>query len=149
MNDSTTDQSAAFEESVHALVAARTAAEMNDALDLDAILGDGSADDPVDVDQFADAIGRPVGRLIASRLVDDDGLTGVTKRAVGGKLTRRVTAETVRVILEAVDTDAIAQTLADEVAHSGSAPTVDDRAPIEATDAAGSTDTDGGVSDDT
>lgn len=111
MTEQTPDEESGIRKTVDAVVAARAASEMNEAIDLGAVAGDDPDGEPVDIDHLGNAIGRPVGRLIANRLVDGTGATGVAKRTVAGRVSRRVTAETVRVVLENVDTEAIAETL--------------------------------------
>lgn len=69
-----------LERIVDGLLAAEAARELKEAVDLEAILADQPADEPVDVDRLADALGRPVGRLLAHRIVDAGGMTGFAKR---------------------------------------------------------------------
>jgi hypothetical protein len=69
------------------------------------------ADDPVDVDRLAEAIGRPLGRALAQYIVDGNGKTGVAKRALGSEVGSRVAAETVSAALERVDVEAAVETL--------------------------------------
>lgn len=112
MTDTTSnDETNTLTRGVDALIAVETAQELNDAIDFDALVGEDGTTDPVELEKFADAIGRPIGRLVAKGIVDDGGMTGFAKRELGRKATQRVTAETVRVIVENVDTASIAETL--------------------------------------
>jgi hypothetical protein len=104
------EETGTLQRGLDALAAAQTAREMNEALDLDALAGEVTGDS-VDVDHLGDAIGRPLGRLVARELIDGSGATGVTKQTIGSAVTRRVTAETVRLVVENVDTEALAETL--------------------------------------
>jgi hypothetical protein len=94
-----------------AVVVAQAVSELHDAIDFENLRADDTVGDPVDVDQLADAIGRPIGRLIALRLVDDSGATGFAKRSITEHVGRTVSAQTFRVVVENVDTEAVAETL--------------------------------------
>jgi hypothetical protein len=94
-----------------AMVVAEAARELHDAIDFEDLRADDTVGDPVDVDQLADAVGRPIGRLIALQLVDDSGATGFTKRAITERVGRTVSAETFRIVVENVDTEAVTETL--------------------------------------
>lgn len=94
-----------------AVVVAQAVRELHDAVDFEDLRADDAVGDPVDVDRLADAIGRPVGRLIALQLVDDSGATGFAKRAITERVGRTVSAETFRIVVENVDTEAVTETL--------------------------------------
>jgi hypothetical protein len=96
---------------IDAVVVAQAAKELHGAVDLEDLRGSDTVGDPVDIDQLADAIGRPIGRLIAHQLVDDGGATGLTKRMIAERIGRNVSAETFRIVVENVDTRAVSETL--------------------------------------
>lgn len=126
MTDSTADdETGAIERGVDAMVALETAEALNAAIDVDALIREDGTTDPVELDKLAAAIGRPIGRLVAKEIVDDSGMTGFAKRKIGRKATQKVTAETVRVVVENVDTAAIAETLV-ELDESTPGPSVRD-----------------------
>jgi hypothetical protein len=93
-----------------AVVVARAARELYDAIDTEDLRA-ASAGDPADVDQLADALGKPIGRLLALHLVDDTGVTGYAKRTVTERVGRSVSTRTVRIVVENVDTEALAETI--------------------------------------
>jgi hypothetical protein len=95
------------------VVMAQAVRQLDDAVDLEALGADHPEGDPIDVDQLADAFGKPIGRLIALQLVDDSGATGFVKRSVTERVGRTVSTETFRIVVENVDTEAIAETLAE------------------------------------
>ena len=112
MSDSADDpRLARIERGLDALFATEVAKEVLEAVDFEAILADEPAEDPVDVERLADAIGRPVGRVLARRVVDGSGASGLAKRSIGGTVGSRVAAATLRVVVENVDTGAVAETL--------------------------------------
>lgn len=126
MTDSTADdETGAIERGVDAMVALETAEELNAAIDFDALVSEDGTTDPVELETFADAIGRPIGRLVAKEIVDDSGMAGFAKRKLGRKATQKVTAETVRVIVENVDTASIAETLV-ELDEATPGPSIQD-----------------------
>lgn len=105
MTDSTDDDggAGAFERTVDAVFTADVAREVHDAIDFEAILADQPADEPIDFDHLSDTLGRPVGRLLAKRLVADDGATGLAKRVVVSEVGNRATTKALRVTADAVD----------------------------------------------
>ena len=105
------DETSTLQTVIDAVVAVRTASELHDAIDVDALLSDDPAGDPVDLDEFADAVGRPVGRAVANTLVDGSGKIGTAKRFISSRIVREVTAGTVRVAGRRFDTDALARSV--------------------------------------
>ena len=94
----------AFERTVDAVFTAEVAREIREAIDFEAILDDQPANEPIDFDHLADALGRPVGRLLAKRIVDDDGATGLAKRVVVSEVGNRAATEVLRATADVVDT---------------------------------------------
>jgi hypothetical protein len=130
MTDSTdTDggEAGAIERAIDAVFTARAAREIHDAVDFEAILADQPADEPIDVDRVADALGRPVGRLIAKRLVDSGGATGLAKHAVVSRVGDRVVTEAIQATADAVDLGPAGEPLGD-VDAGGDASGVHDTA---------------------
>lgn len=105
MTDSsdTDDGADGFERVVDAVFTADVAREVHAAIDFEAILADQPADEPIDVDHLADTLGRPVGRLLAKRLVDSGGVTGLAKRAVVSEVGDRVATKALYATADAVD----------------------------------------------
>jgi hypothetical protein len=100
-----------IEQGLNAVFTAEATADILDAVDFEAILADEPAQAPVDAEQLAEALGRPVGRLLAHRVLGGSGATGLAKRAIGSEVGSRVTSGAVRVAVENVDTDAVTETL--------------------------------------
>ncbi|WP_380677038.1 hypothetical protein [Salinigranum sp. GCM10025319] len=94
-----------------AAIVAEAARDLTDAIEFEELRGDDTVGDPVDAEQLAEALGRPIGRLIALQLVDDTGATGFAKRTVTERIARDVSTKTFRVVVENVDTEAVAETL--------------------------------------
>lgn len=114
MSDSSGDQRLArIERGLDALFATEVAKEILEAVNFEAVLADQPADDPVDVDRLAEAVGRPLGRYLAHRIVGGSGAGGVAKRAVGSEVGGRIAAKTVRVAVEQVNAESVATTLAE------------------------------------
>lgn len=97
------DGAGAFERTVDAVFTAEVAREVHEAIDFEAILADQPADQPVDFDQLADALGRPVGRLLAKRLVDSGGVSGFAKKVVVSEVGNRAATKAFQVTADAVD----------------------------------------------
>lgn len=129
MTDSTDDDggAGAFERTVDVVFTAEAAREIHDAIDFEAILADQPADEPIEFDQLADALGRPVGRLLAKRLIDDDGATGLAKRVVVSQVGDRAATKALRVAADAVGGDSSGESL-DGVDAGGDASGVHDAA---------------------
>lgn len=129
MTDSTDDDggAGAFERTVDAVFTADVAREVHDAIDFEAILADQPADEPIDFDHLADTLGRPVGRLLAKRLVDDDGATGLAKQVVVSQVGNTAATKALRVTAEAVDGGPAGESL-DGVDAGGDASGVHDTA---------------------
>lgn len=92
-----------LERIVDGLLVAEAASELKEAVDLEAILADQPADEPIDVDRLADALGRPIGRLLAHRIVDARGMTGFAKRKVVTGAGDRVATKAIEVAAGAAD----------------------------------------------
>ena len=106
MTDPTRDERLErIERGLDAIFATEVAREILEAVDFEAILADEPADDPVDVDRLADAVGRPVGRFLAQRVIGGSGAGGVAKRAVGSEVGGRVAGAALRTAAEYVDTE--------------------------------------------
>jgi len=101
--DTGDDGTNSLERIVDGLLAAEAARELKEAVDLEAILADQPADEPVDVDRLADALGRPIGRLLAHRIVDASGVTGFAKRKVVTDAGDRVATKAIEVTAGAAD----------------------------------------------
>lgn len=129
MTDSTDDDggAGAFERTVDAVFAAEVAREVHDAVDFEAILADQPVDEPIDFDQLADALGRPIGRLLAKRLVDSEGATGLAKRVVVSEVGNRAATKALRATADAVDVGPAGESL-DGVDAGGDASGVHDAA---------------------
>lgn len=96
-----------IERGLDALFATEVTREILEAVDVEAILADEPATDPVDVERLANA----VGRVLAHRVIDGSGATGFAKRTVGTRVGGRVAAETVRLAAENVDPQEVADAL--------------------------------------
>lgn len=108
MTDSTGDDRLdRIEQGLDAVFATEVAAEILEAVDFEEIMADEPAQDPVDVERLAEALGRPVGHLLAHRVIGGSGATGLAKRAIGSRVGSHVVSETVRVAAETVDPDAV------------------------------------------
>ncbi len=92
-----------------AVIVAQAARELADAIDAEDLRTESG--DVADLDQLADALGKPIGRLIALQLVDDTGVTGYAKRTVAERVGRSVSTRTLRIVVENVDTEALAETI--------------------------------------
>ncbi|WP_435333832.1 hypothetical protein [Haloarchaeobius sp. TZWWS8] len=112
MTDLTGDQRLErIEQGLDALFATEVAKEILAAVDFEAILADEPATEPVDVDRLANAIGRPVGRLLAHYVVSGSGAGALAKRAIGSEVGGRVATETFRFAVRTVDFRSVAETL--------------------------------------
>lgn len=114
MTDSTDSDdggAGAFERTVDAAFTAEVAREVHEAIDFEAILADQPADEPIDFDQLADALGRPVGRLLAKRLVDSSGATGFAKRVVVSEVGNRAATKALQATADAVDVGSTGESL--------------------------------------
>lgn len=100
------------EQGLNALFAAEVAEEVFAAVDFEEILSDGGADDPVDVEQLAGALARPLGSYLARQVFDGDGAGWLAGRAVGSTVGGRVAATTFRVAVERIDIEATVESLA-------------------------------------
>ncbi|WP_435358811.1 hypothetical protein [Haloarchaeobius sp. DFWS5] len=100
-----------IEQGLDALFVTDVATEILAAVDFEAILADEPATDLVDVDRLANAIGRPVGRLVVHHVVGGRGAAGLAKRTVGTEVGGRVAARTIRVAIDTIDVDAATETL--------------------------------------
>jgi len=110
MSDSTGDERLEqIERGLDLLFATEVAKEILEAIDFEAILAAEPAEDPVDVDRLAAALGRPVGRVLAQRVLGESGATGLAGRTVGGRVGGRVAEETVRIAVENVDTGEVVE----------------------------------------
>jgi hypothetical protein len=106
MTDSTTaERLDRIERGLDALFAAEVSEAILEAVDFEAILADQPADDPVDVERLAEALGRPVGRMLARTVISGSGTTGVAKRAIGSEVGGRVASKTLQVAVDTVDLD--------------------------------------------
>lgn len=120
MSDSPDDERLSnLERGVETIFAADVANDVLAAIDFETLLSDQPIDQAIDVDLLADAIGRPLGRIVAGRLVGSGGLTGLAGRTVATEVGGRAIAETIRVAADQVDPDAV----------DGAAESVDDAAP--------------------
>lgn len=99
------DDTTGLQRTMDTLVAIRTATDLHEAVDVDALLSDDPHAPVLDIDEFADAVGRPVGRAVAHRLVDGDGTSGTVVRVASSKVVREVTAGSVRLAADRLDTD--------------------------------------------
>lgn len=114
MSDATGDERLErIERGLDLLFATEVAKEILEAVDFEAILAAEPAEDPVDVDRLAAALGRPVGRVLAYRVLGRSGPAGFVGRTVGSRVGGRVFAETFRIAVERVDTGAVAGWLVD------------------------------------
>lgn len=113
-----------IEQGLNALFATEVAAEVLEAVDFEAILSDQPVEDPVDVEHLADALGRPVGRILANRVVGGSGASGLVARTVASEVGSRVTAGTFRVAVENVDTEAVTEALVELDEETLPGPTV-------------------------
>ncbi|MBV0926064.1 hypothetical protein KTS45_17810 [Halomicroarcula limicola] len=112
MSDSTGDEQLdRIEQGLDALFATEVAKEVLEAVDFEAILAEEPAEDPVDIDRLAQAIGRPVGRILAARVIGGSGAAGLAKQTLGSEVGSRVAAKTFRVAVENVDTQQVTETL--------------------------------------
>jgi hypothetical protein len=110
MSDSTGDERLEqIERGLDLLFATEVAKEILEAIDFEAILAAEPAEDPVDVDRLAAALSRPVGRVLAQRVLGESGATGLAGRTVGGRVGGRVAEETVRIAVENVDTGEVVE----------------------------------------
>lgn len=123
MSDTTGDERLErIEQGLDVLFASEVARDVLAAVDFEAILADDPATDPVDIDRLAEAIGRPLGRVLAQYVVDGGGKIGVAKRALGSEVGSRIAAETVRTATENVDVDAAVETLVELGEETGHGP---------------------------
>lgn len=134
MADSTTEHIDRIERGLHALFATEVAKEILAAVDFEAILGEGHATDPVDVERLAEALGRPIGRALAHYVVGGSGASGVAKRAIGSEVGQRAAATGVRLAVRHVDTSEIAETLAELDEESIPGPALGDAIPVDVAD---------------
>ncbi|WP_423999103.1 hypothetical protein ACOZ4I_10095 [Haloarcula salina] len=112
MSDSTVDARLEHvERTLDFVFAADVAKEVLSAVDFEAILADEPAENPVDVDALTKAVGRPVGRIIVSRMIDGTGVGGLAKRTLGSEVGSRVASKTFRVAVETVDVNAATERL--------------------------------------
>ncbi len=112
MTDSTTaERLDRIERGLDALFAAEVSEAILEAVDFEAILADQPADDPVDVERLAEALGRPVGRMLARTVISGSGTTGVAKRAIGSEVGGRVASKSLQVAVDTVDLDQAAERL--------------------------------------
>ena len=114
MSDATGDERLErIERGLDLLFATEVAKEILEAVDFEAILAAEPAESPVDVDRLAAALGRPVGRVLAYRVLGSSGPAGFVGRTVGSRVGGRVFAETFRIAVENVDARAVAERLVD------------------------------------
>lgn len=100
-----------LEQTLDAVFAADVVKEILHAVDFEAILSDEPTTDPVDIDHLAEAVGRPVGRLLVSQLISGSGPAGLAKKTIGSEVASRAAVKTFRVTVENVDVDVVAETL--------------------------------------
>jgi hypothetical protein len=99
MSDTTdTTNAEGDDSSMGTLFELRTAAEILDAIDVEAMLADEPARDPVDGEQLADA----AGRILAERLVSGSGATGFVKRYVAHEVGGRAAQVTIQAVVDRV-----------------------------------------------
>lgn len=105
-SDADPESSPRLEEGLQLLFAAGVAEEAVEAVDLEALRAGDPLEDAVDAERLGAALGRPVGRALAQRVVGDaavDGYAGLVVREAAG----RAGARACRVALERADPDAL------------------------------------------
>lgn len=112
MSDTPDEKLARIERGLNALFAAEVVEDILEAVDFEALLSDEPVDDPVDVERLASALGRPLGRVLAARVVDNGGLAGALTKTVGSEFGSRVASRALRVAAENLDADDGATNLA-------------------------------------
>lgn len=131
MTDATDERIDSIERGLDALFATEVASEVLEAVDFEAIMAEEPAQDPVDVERLAEALGRPVGRALAQYVVGGSGASGVAKRAIGSELGQRAAATGVRVAVDHVDPDAVAETLVELDEETLPGPALNDAIPVD------------------
>ena len=106
MSDASDEKLARIEQGLNALFAAEVVEEILAAVDFEAILADAPAEDAVDVERLASTLGRPLGRALAAKFVDDAGAAGILTRVVVGEFTGRVASRALEVATESLDGEA-------------------------------------------
>jgi len=125
MGDSTVDaRLEQIERTLDFVFAADVAKAILRAVDFEAILAEEPAENPVDVEHLTKAVGRPVGRIIASRVIDGTGVGGLAKWTLGSEVGGRVAVKTFRVAVENVDVTAATETLVELDAEALPGPAV-------------------------
>lgn len=134
MPDSTAEHIDRIERGLDALFATEAAKEVLAAVDFEAILAEAPAADPVDVERLAEALGRPIGRALAHYVVGGSGASGVAKRAIGSEVGQRAAATGVRLAVEHVDPDRVAETLVELDEETIPGPTLSRAIPVDVAD---------------
>lgn len=134
MTDATDDHIDRIERGLNALFATEVAKEILEAVDFEAILAAEQAEDPVDVERLAEALGRPVGRALARYVVGGSGASGMAKRAIGSEIGQRAAATAVRVAIDNIDPDAVVETLAELDEETIPGPTLNEAIPVDVED---------------
>ena len=106
MSDASDERLARIEQGLNALFAAEIVEEILAAVDFEAILADAPAEDPVDVERLASTLGRPLGRALAAKFVDDAGAAGILTRIVVSEFTGRVASRALEMATENLDGEA-------------------------------------------
>lgn len=106
MSDASDEKLARIEQGLNALFAAEVVEEILAAVDFEAILADTPAEDPVDVERLTSALGRPLGRVLAAKFVDDAGAAGILTRVVVSEFTGRIASRALEVATESLDGEA-------------------------------------------
>lgn len=106
MSDASDEKLARIERGLNALFAAEVVEEILAAVDFEAILADAPAEDPVDVERLASTLGRPLGRALAAKFVDDAGAAGILTRIVVSEFAGRVASRALEVATENLDGEA-------------------------------------------
>lgn len=106
MSDASDEKLARIEQGLNALFAAEVVEEILAAVDFEAILADAPAEDPVDVERLASTLGRPLGRALAAKFVDDAGAAGILTRIVVSEFAGRVASRALEVATENLDGEA-------------------------------------------
>lgn len=105
-SDADPESSPRLEKGLQLLFAAEVAEEAVEAVDLEALRAGDPLKDAVDAERLGAALGRPVGRALAQRVVGDaavDGYAGLVAREAAG----RAGARACHVALERADPDAL------------------------------------------
>ncbi|WP_254535617.1 hypothetical protein [Halomarina litorea] len=121
MSDEGTDDAGGALDSVEsgldALTLVEVAADILEAIDVEALQGDAPITEAIDEERLRAALGGPAGRIVARELADrvtGGGVTGL----VGRELAGRVGANLVEAVVDNVDSASVAETLEEMDAES-------------------------------